>query len=630
MLFNLTRTVDHLSHSLIESTTNRTHKELTDFFDPVKKNLFVSKDWADFGYYNSFDTENLNSRFIPILKNFPQVTAVMVANSHGSEYMLLQEDSSWFNRKVEFVNDRPEIYRSEFVYHDASIETLRIWNENKNYDPRMRPWYISAVANTNKTEPAWTEPYIFFTKQAPGITISTSWICNNDSVDCVLAYDILLMDISKYTTNLKISENGKAFIITEDKRMVGLPIDEKFTNEDSIKKYVLKTESDLNITSISDALTKWNTKGKMVDEAFMFKTSKKEWWCGIKPFDLNSKTRFYIVVIVPESDFLAEVNKTVVIIVAGFLLVLILSLLVIKGYNQKRKAYEILEVKNKEIAAQKKEIEEQRKEIIDSINYSCRIQKAILPPEELVNQLLPQNFVLYKPKDVVSGDFYWMHEEGDNVMFSAADCTGHGVPGAFMSIIGHNGLNRAVREYKLTKPNEILDALNGIIAETLRQNSHTVHVLKDGMDIALCTLNKKELLLEYSGAYNPLYIIRKSDTLTVNNTDLQPVISTDDIHLFEIKATKKPIGNVDSDRNFHNHSISLQKEDLIIIFSDGYADQFGGPRGKKFMYKPLKKLLISLYNDETSSIASKLESRFEEWKGEEEQVDDVIVIGVRV
>lgn len=271
-----------------------------------------------------------------------------------------------------------------------------------------------------------------------------------------------------------------------------------------------------------------------------------------------------------------------------------------------------------EVVKQKEEIEKQNEkiselytEVTDSIRYAKRLQEAILPPDDLVKRILPNSFVLYKPKDIVSGDFYWIEEKNEKVYFASVDCTGHGVPGAFMSIVGYNALNNALG--KCDTPAEILDSLNKEISQTLHRNSTTGTTTKDGMDLSLCCFNPKTLELEYSGAYNPLYIIRNND-------------------IEQIKADKFPIGSYfDGEPQYYtNHVIQLQKNDYVYIFSDGYADQFGGPKGKKFMYKQFRDFLLDLVGKKMDIQHHFLNNNIEHWKGALEQVDDILVIGLHI
>ena len=270
-----------------------------------------------------------------------------------------------------------------------------------------------------------------------------------------------------------------------------------------------------------------------------------------------------------------------------------------------------------EVVKQKEEIEKQNEkiselytEVTDSIRYAKRLQQAILPPDDLVQRILPNSFVLYKPKDIVSGDFYWMDQKNEKTYFSAVDCTGHGVPGAFMSIVGYNALNNALS--KCDTPAEILDSLNKEISQTLHRNTAS-GTTKDGMDLSLCSFNSKTLELQYAGAFNPLYLIRNNE-------------------IEQIKADKFPIGSYfdGEPQHYTNHVIQLQKDDYVYIFSDGYADQFGGPRGKKLMYKQFRDYLLELVGKKMDTQHHFLNNNIEHWKGSLEQVDDILVIGLHI
>ncbi|MEQ8359883.1 MAG: SpoIIE family protein phosphatase [Cytophagales bacterium] len=301
-----------------------------------------------------------------------------------------------------------------------------------------------------------------------------------------------------------------------------------------------------------------------------------------------------------------------------------------------------IEAKNTVLESQKGRIEKQNLNILDSIRYAKRIQMATLPAEDKIQKSVENAWVMYRPKDIVSGDFYWLEnykdEKTEKTLIAAVDCTGHGVPGAFMSIIGYNGLNRVVREYRLNRPSEVLDRLNEIITNTLNQQGTQREEIKDGMDMSLCSLDRKNLKLEYAGAHNSLYVIRKGEEKLILNGEEYPSIMNDKGHnLFEIKADKQPIGAFENRKNFTNHEIQLIKNDMIILFTDGYADQFGGPKGKKFFYKPFKRLLLSIADEDVKKQHEIIENTFNDWISypdsggdAHEQVDDICVIGVRV
>ncbi len=267
--------------------------------------------------------------------------------------------------------------------------------------------------------------------------------------------------------------------------------------------------------------------------------------------------------------------------------------------------------RTEELHLQKEMVEEKNKEIVDSINYAERLQRAILPTIETIKANLSNSFILFKPKDIVSGDFYWMDIQDEHLLISAVDCTGHGVPGAMVSVVGSNSLTRCVKEFGLREPAKILDKMVELVVETFEASSG--EEVKDGMDMALVSIDLKTNIIEYAGANNPLWILKKG---------------SDEIQ--EIKANKQPIGKYEHMKPFTGHQIQLEPGDCIYMFTDGYADQFGGPRGKKFKYKTFKNLLVSMADKPMEEQMMLLDYSFEDWRGDLEQVDDVCVIGVRV
>ena len=264
------------------------------------------------------------------------------------------------------------------------------------------------------------------------------------------------------------------------------------------------------------------------------------------------------------------------------------------------------------IEKQKEEIEEQKKHIMDSIYYARRIQNAILPSVAAIDCQFREYFILYLPKDIVSGDFYWMHSADGLCMISAVDCTGHGVPGAFMSIVGYNQLNNAVNVKRARSASVILDELNAGVINTLNE-SNTESSIKDGMDMALCVFNFRESKLEYAGANNPMVLIREEEVQLIRG-DRFP------IGVYEGGASKP----------FTNNKIDIIKGDCIYLFSDGYPDQFGGPDNKKFMLRRFQEMLGEVHKLPMVQQKEILIQRLNDWRGANEQVDDILVIGIRV
>jgi tetratricopeptide (TPR) repeat protein len=307
--------------------------------------------------------------------------------------------------------------------------------------------------------------------------------------------------------------------------------------------------------------------------------------------------------------------------IAGFALTLILAFFIYRGYRQKQSANAIITQQKEEVETQKTLVEAKNKDILDSITYAKQLQDAILPPISLIKKHLPESFVFYKPKDIVAGDFYWMEKVDETVLIAAADCTGHGVPGALVSIVCSNALNRAVKEFKIKEPGKILDKVREIVVETFSQRHMLTEKkweIQDGMDISLIAISPgnpepsvNNLNIQWSGANNALWYIMQNE-------------------IREIPPDKQPIGIYDKSKPFTTHTLRVQKGDTLYLFTDGYADQFGGPNGKKFMAKQLSEKLNEI-GDKTMEEQKKiLEQIFMDWKGSLYQVDDVLIIGIKV
>jgi len=277
------------------------------------------------------------------------------------------------------------------------------------------------------------------------------------------------------------------------------------------------------------------------------------------------------------------------------------------------------EALNEEVAKEKKQVEHQKeileeknREILDSITYAKRIQHAILPPMQLVKKHLPEAFIFYRPKDIVAGDFYWLetaHNANGSplVLFGACDCTGHGVPGAMVSVVCYNALNRSVREFGLLRPHAILDKTRALVIEQFEKSEEEV---QDGMDVALCALDPQTRMLHFAGANNSLLLIRNNE-------------------LIIYKADKQPVAKYALDKPFTHQEVQLEKGDMIYIFSDGFADQFGGSKGKKFTSSGFKDLLMRIHKLSLEEQEREMDRVFESWKQGLEQVDDVMVIGLK-
>ncbi|PCH93054.1 MAG: hypothetical protein COB85_07570, partial [Bacteroidetes bacterium] len=363
-------------------------------------------------------------------------------------------------------------------------------------------------------------------------------------------------------------------------------------------------------TELQDSLFSIENQKQITEMQTKYETEKKE-----KEIKLLSQEKQL------QAAELKENRIMLFVFAGGFLMVVMFSFLL---YNR----FRITHRQKKIIQKQKEVVDEKNKDITDSIRYAEQIQHAILPPEEYCTQTLSDHFILFRPKDIVSGDFYWVHETlSGKVIWVAADCTGHGVPGAFMSMIGNSLLNEIVVEKGITTPGKIFDELKAGIISALGQTD-ALGQSKDGMDASLCVWNKKNNQLEFAGAYNPLYLLRK-DAANSNLKNKGFKFHSND--LAELKADRQPIAFEEGkDAPFTTHQIQLEEGDSVYTFSDGFQDQFGGPKGKKFTAKRLKEMLLSIQEKTMPEQKLILNETIEEWKGEDEQIDDIVVIGVRI
>ena len=279
-----------------------------------------------------------------------------------------------------------------------------------------------------------------------------------------------------------------------------------------------------------------------------------------------------------------------------------------KLVQNKKQLEETVNLRTAEVVRQKELVERKNQEITASINYAKRIQTAILPAKSLIDKELPNSFFLYRPKDIVAGDFYWMEAHGNTILLAAADCTGHGVPGALVSVVCHNALNRAVREYNLMSPADILNKVREIVIEKFTSSDMEI---QDGMDISLLALNQKEMKVTFAGANNNLYLIRNGE-------------------LKEFISDKMPVGRYLVNREFSEQHIQLEKGDLLYIFTDGFADQFGGPFRKKFKYSQFKEMFVTIHNLPFNKQKEAISNVLDDWQGDLDQIDDICVIGVKI
>jgi serine phosphatase RsbU (regulator of sigma subunit) len=314
-------------------------------------------------------------------------------------------------------------------------------------------------------------------------------------------------------------------------------------------------------------------------------------------------------------------SKTKGLMLVAGLVIIGIAFIFLFYYNRRtRKLFSLIKKQKAEVEVQKEIIEAKNKEVTDSITYARYIQGSMLPSEKSMNALFKENFVLYKPKDIVAGDFYWTESIDNKTFLLVGDCTGHGVPGAMVSIVACNAINRAVKEFRLTDPALIFDKVNELMQETFSKSDYEV---KDGMDAALCVIDYNSMKLHIAAAYNPVWIVSP------------PAIKTDlweeSWSLSQITADKQPIGKFEEEVvPFQLKTIGIQKGEMIYLFTDGYADQFGGPKGKKFKYKQFQEVLTKVAPLAAQEQKTILDNTIENWRGKLDQVDDICVIGIRI
>lgn len=601
----------------IESFDNHEQKiqrELINYFHPIGKQLEYQCKVINTNYDSIFDPR-LVQNFYFLLNESEQISSLMQADSLGNEIMLLELNDNYYLRKTKELSDSTI---SEYFQLTIDQENNFIWEKSIDksksiYHNKNRPWFKGAIKNLGKDSLFWTDPYIFFTTKDLGITVSKGFQKTKGEV-WILAFDIKLNDISKYTRGIKIEENGKVFILSKDTLLLGLPF-EKNMHPDSLSNFFLKKIQYLTTPLYQNSIEKWRDTDT---NRASFSFNNEDWLYQFNTFYIGNK-RLYIAQLARLNDFKNALTHSRRALIISIILLSLFMINMIRAYKRKRKTNIQLKQQKNEIEHFSKQVELQRDliqeahlETLNSISYAKRIQMAFLPNSKVFNQLFPNSFLWFSPKDIVSGDFYWFGEKNNRKWLVAADCTGHGVPGALLSVMGTVFLNDLIINKGIDKPNKVLDNLKNLIINTLKENNNGIQP-HDGMDIAILCFNSEMNKVDFAGAKNPLYLIRDNE-LTI------------------YKADRMAVGFEDEEinRSFTNHSINIRNGDALYIFSDGIADQFGGPLGKKFMYKRLKETLLAIHHKEAAKQKKELISTFNNWKNQEEQIDDIVLIGVIV
>jgi len=426
----------------------------------------------------------------------------------------------------------------------------------------------------------------------------------------------------------------------------------ELTNDPDIKKYIYESLTKIysQKADYKNALIYHELYVNQKDTLFKLENLKQIANMQTK-YDTEKKEKEISELITQKKIQEVNLKKNRIIIystIGGLVLFLILIVVVLSAYRLKKRANNLLSYQNAQILQQKEEIITQRDEIEiqkqeieikhnqikGSINYAKRIQEAVLPRKDFIELVLPEHFIFFKPRDIVSGDFYFIKQIKNFTLIAAADCTGHGVPGAFMSMLGIALLNELVRNTEIQTPAQLLNELRNQIKSSLQQVGQVAEQ-QDGMDIAFCAINLETMEMSFSGAHNPCWIFRKeirvkSEKLNVENELNEQKLLTFNYKLLTLEADHQPVGIYLKEKPFTENKIQLQKDDIFYIFSDGYHSQFGGKKNLPLKSKYFKELLSEICNLELSEQKQILEKKFNEWKGDNEQTDDVLVIGIKI
>jgi len=371
-------------------------------------------------------------------------------------------------------------------------------------------------------------------------------------------------------------------------------------------------------TKARDSVAKMDNISENKKLAAQFQSEKRD--AQIR--ELNIKSKYDEQRIQRQNDQISYQTMIGWILGIGILLVIVIALMLWRTTINRKRI-------NAELVEKNEQIDRQHREILDSINYASRIQNSILPGNERRKKLLPDHAILFKPKDIISGDFYVCDSSGDQVFFGTVDCTGHGVPGAMVSLVASSYINKTIHEYSMSDPGEMLTRLNDEIPRALNNSDESI---SDGMDMAMCILNPGGMELKFAGAFQSCWVLSSADSLEKRNNDtLNSILyKSNDFGLLELKGNRRGIGHSDSEYVFDSQTLELAKGDVIILSSDGYQDQFGGPLNKKFKTKEFRELVLSMAGSSPNQIINTLDTTLKDWMGDIDQIDDVCVFVVRI
>lgn len=615
--YNFENTKKSLLNSFMLQPLKSIEHQLYAFFRPSTQLIAMAATQGSAALFDIRDTASVNRYFMPLLANYDQITSIGVADTSGYEYDILLTDSAWRTRTVRpQVNDGSNFWGHWSMDMDSCIGK---WSEPMRQDPRQRPWYLGAMEEAGHNH--WTGPYMFNTDSVHGITLSRTMSYKDGQA--IVALDITLNRLYDFMSNVGVGKQGGAFLLT--KNLEPISLSEQYATDSFA----------MAARSITESLRNKQDDGPIATELGV-KVGKELWNARILRFSLDDVNHLYAVVAVPEEEMMASVNRASKVVYLGMVITTCFTGLMLMLIWQLRKVNRKLENSSEKLTAQSQVIARRNKDMQDSLNYAQGIQSIMLPQlEEVSNRSIQNTMVIYQPKDTVSGDFYWVRHRNNISYIAVADCTGHGVPGAMMSILGMDLLNAIVGIDVSSLPEKLLYQLRKVMIKRMRSGDN---IAKDGMDLGLCRLDHTTKMLNYAGAFTPLVLIRNKEAgdfleLTTNgrHVEMLPTQSSDSHHLYQIKGDRMPLGYLEhvSDGPFTGHGIQLLPTDSVYMMSDGYADQFGGIPDRKFGQRRLMKTLLDIEPFTMTERKEKLLSVLNTYKGNNEQIDDICVLVFR-
>lgn len=613
----LSRTIDTVARELITTNSLAAEKALDQFFQPVEHQVALVRAHGEQGFFDGIDRARFNRFFSPVFGQYPSVSSLLMGDSEGNEHMLLYAGSDRYTGRTTRggPNGTDHVY-ADWMLQSDSLVLIKEYRTDVTYDPRTRPWFRVALDEQESdvawSQPrvSWTKPYSFFTTKEPGITACGQWMDQN-GVAHVVAFDVLLADLLRYLSIQRPSPEGKVFLLTGDDRWVSGGLQGTTLAEDSLLQHTMVELEELDLPLITHARMVWADQGRPANR-FSFTLDNAEWHAGIIPYKVGTN-EFMLGVLVPTSDIMARVNRNRNLLSVGALLLVLVTYLMYINTRRRRREF-------KELANRHSKVEQEQGELVDSIRYAKSLQDAVLQSSAVIKSHFSQSFVLYQPKDIVGGDMYWVDQIGRDLMFAVADCTGHGVPGALVSMVCYNALQRTIHDRESRNPGEILDIVDRRITRTFSQGSIR---MQDGMDILFCRLTYRSdhgvykgapiADLHWSGAMQALWIIRHgSGTLE------------------QYRGDRRSIGSANREEQYATHVADLFEGDMLYLFTDGVVDQFGGPKGRKLRSKGLQELLLRHHHAPVVDQCSAINRELSEWQGDLAQVDDRCMMAIRI